>query len=180
MDKPNDWKKILRDINSQLMFYGFEVNDSGKVIVIEVVETFNDAQKRLQSFSERLSEYDIHPEVIKYCQSELFSENYFHAILEASKGLLQRLRELSGLELDGTTLVNEVFILRNPTIIIGNSKNETMSEKSEFNGLKSLINTIVYLYRNPKVHEPILYNPSSENDAVTCFYIDVNGPFYFG
>lgn len=169
MDKPNDWKKILRDINSQLMFYGFEVNDSGKVIVIEVVETFNDAQKRLQSFNERLSEYDIHPEVIKYCQSELFSENYFHAILEASKGLLQRLRELSGLELDGTTLVNEVFILRNPTIIIGNSKNETMSEKSEFNGLKSLINTIVYLYRNPKAHEPKLYNPSSENDAVTAF-----------
>ena len=34
MDKPDEWKKILRDINSQLMFYGFEVNDSGKVIAV--------------------------------------------------------------------------------------------------------------------------------------------------
>ncbi|MGJ0714427.1 TIGR02391 family protein [Enterococcus raffinosus] len=169
MDKPDEWKKILRDINSQLMFYGFEVNDSGKVIVIKVVETFNDAQKRLQSFNERLSEYDIHSEVIKYCQSELFSENYFHAILEASKGLLHRLRDLSGLNLDGSTLVNESFIVKQPVIVIKGNKIESLTEKSEYNGLKSLLNTIVYLYRNPKAHEPKLYNPSSESDAVTAF-----------
>ena len=169
LDKPDEWKKILRDINSQLMFYGFEVNDSGKVIPTKVVESFNDAQKRLQSFKERLSAYEIHPEILKYCDDELFLENYFHAIFEASKGLLHRLRELSALNLDGSSLINEAFIVKNPVIVIKGNKIESLTEKSEYNGLKSLLNTIVYLYRNPKAHEPKLYNPSSESDAVTAF-----------
>ncbi|MGM0214925.1 TIGR02391 family protein [Enterococcus sp. AZ109] len=169
IDKPDYWKKILRGINSQLMFYGFEVNDAGRVIETEVVESFGDGQRRLQSFTERLSAYEIHPEILKYCTDELFSENYFHAILEASKGLLHRLREMSGLDLDGSTLVNEAFIIRKPVIVINGNKMESLTEKSEYNGLKSLLNTIVYLYRNPKAHEPKLYNPSSESDAVTAF-----------
>lgn len=169
INNPEHWKNLLKDINSQLMFYGFEVNDAGKIIKIETVESFNDAQRRLKSFTERLSAYEIHPEILKYCQNELFSDNYFHAILEASKGLLHRLRELSGLDLDGSTLVNEAFIVKNPVIVIKENKIESLTEKSAYNGLKSLLNTIVYLYRNPKAHEPKLYNPSSESDAVTAF-----------
>lgn len=169
IDNPEIWKKLLNTINKKLIFYGFEVNDAGKVIKIKSVTSYNEAQKRLTSFTERLSHYDIHPEIYKYCNDELFTQNYFHAILEASKGLLERIRELSGYSSDGSTLINEVFINKNPVIVISGNKIETLTEKSEYNGLKSLLNTIVYFYRNPKAHEPKLYNPASESDAVTAF-----------
>lgn len=169
IDNPNQWKTLLTAINKKLMFYGFEVNDSGKVIKTESVTSFNEAQKRLASFTERLSHYKIHSEVTKYCTDELFAENYFHAILEASKGLFERIRQLSGSSSDGSTLINEVFINKKPVIVINGNKIETLTEKSEYNGLKSLLNTIVYFYRNPKAHEPKLYNPSYESDAITAF-----------
>lgn len=169
IEKPNEWTDLLRKINTQFMFYGYEINDSGTVIKIKTVHSFTDAQRRLKSFNERLSEYEIHSEVFKYCRDELFSDNYFHAIFEASKGLLERIRKLSGSSLDGSSLINEVFINKNPVLVINGNKIESLTEKSEYNGLKSLLNTIVYFYRNPKAHEPKLYNPSSESDAVTAF-----------
>lgn len=169
IEYPSQWEKLLTSINSKLMFYGFEVNDSGNVVRTKIVTSFSDGQKRLTSFTKRLSDYDIHPQVLKYCTDELFSENYFHAILEASKGLLERIRELSGSSSDGSTLINEVLINKNPILVINGNKIETLTEKSEYNGFKSLLNTIVYFYRNPKAHEPKLYNPTSESDAVTAF-----------
>ena len=44
----------------------------------------------------------------------------------------------------------------------------TQTDKSKYQGLKSLLNTIVYLYRNPNAHEPKLYDVTSETDAVTA------------
>ncbi|MGO2265821.1 MAG: TIGR02391 family protein [Vagococcus salmoninarum] len=169
IDEPTNWENLLSSLNKKLIFYGYMINDSGKVSEIDAVTSFSDAQKRLTSFTDRLSNYETHPEVLKYCSNELFSENYFHAILEASKGLLQRVRDLSMSTSDGSTLINEVFINKNPILVIEGNRIETSSEKSEYNGLKSLLNTIVYFYRNPKAHEPKLYNHSSESDAVTAF-----------
>ena len=43
----------------------------------------------------------IHPEVLKYCRSELMQDNYFHAVFEAKKGLAQRLRDSTGIQTGG-------------------------------------------------------------------------------
>lgn len=51
----------------------------------------------------------VHPGLLKARRTELFEENYFHSILEATKSVAEKVRELSGLALDGADLVNEAF-----------------------------------------------------------------------
>lgn len=169
IDSPDEWFSSTKSINSQLIFYGFELTDSGKIRKINAVESFSEAKKRLASFEDKLSLYEIHPEIYKYCREELFVENYFHAILEASKGIMDRVRDISELDKDGTTLIDLAFRKKQPLVLIEGNKLLTLTEQSEYSGLKSLLNTIVYLYRNPQAHEAKLYNPKSETDAVTAF-----------
>jgi uncharacterized protein (TIGR02391 family) len=45
---------------------------------------------------------------LKYCRVELMQDNYFHSVFEAVKGLAQRIRDLSGVQLDGAALVDRV------------------------------------------------------------------------
>lgn len=165
----SSWIKAKKDVNEILIFYGFELNDSGMVQKVIIAKNFTDAQKRLTSFNEKLEMYDIHQNVTQYCREELFIDNYFHAIFEASKGLSDRVRTLSETELDGSTLINTVFDRKQPIVIIRGNMLSTQADRSEYNGLKSLLNTIIYLYRNPKAHEPKLYNQTSETDAITAF-----------
>lgn len=63
---------------------------------------------------------------------------------------LEELRNLSDLTTDGNTLVNQCFDGNNPLIVM--NKLSTDDEKSEHKGLQTLLNAIVYLYRNPKAH----------------------------
>lgn len=167
--KPDQWDNARQEVNGILLFYGYQLNDLGKVELSQEVSSFTEAQKRLMSFEKKIALHQIHSEVSKYCQEELFSEDYFHAILEASKGVLERIRTISQIEKDGSALIDEVFILKRPTILIKGNMLNTLTERSEYNGLKSLLNSIVYMYRNPQAHEPKLYNQKSETDAITAF-----------
>ncbi len=169
MENPELWTKTLSSINSHLMFYGYELGDNGKIAKVSAPTTFGEAQLRLQSLDDRLSKLEIHPEILKYCKEELLTDNYFHAILEASKGLLDRVRRMSETTDDGNTLINNTFSLKHPLIVIRGNMLETQTERSKYSGLKSLLNTVVYLYRNPNAHEPKLYDVTSETDAITAF-----------
>ncbi|MBO0456320.1 TIGR02391 family protein [Enterococcus hulanensis] len=166
---PDIWNTARQEVNGILLFYGYQLNDLGKIELSEKVSSFTEAQKRLMSFEKKIAFHEIHPEVSKYCREELFFEDYFHAILEASKGILERIRHISQVEKDGSSLIEEVFIVKRPIILIKGNMLNTLTERSEYNGLKSLLNTIVYMYRNPQAHEPKLYNPKSETDAITAF-----------
>jgi len=169
-DKDN-WNKNLKDINFVLGFYGYELSDGGKIRAIEATTTFTEAVKRSQSLIEKLKAQGVHENVIKYCSPELLNENYFHAILEASKGVLERIRSLTNSSLDGNTLINEAFKTKNPAIVIEGNRLENDNEKSQYQGLKSLLNTICYIYRNPTAHSPKLFNEKSESDAITAFIL---------
>lgn len=163
------WNNLKSSINSNLMFIGYELNDSGKVTYKAKVQSFSEAQKRMKSFKTKLEMYDIHNNVLKYCTEDYLNENYFYAIFEASKGVLDRVRKLSETTDDGNKLINKSFNNKNPLILIKNNFIRTQSEISEYYGLASLLKTIVYLYRNPKAHISKLFNPSSEADAITAF-----------
>ena len=49
----------------------------------------------------------MHAEVLKFCRAELLEDNYFHAVLEATKSVADRLRGLSGLSEDGSELADQ-------------------------------------------------------------------------
>lgn len=171
LDSPNEWSNLIRNINKILIFKGFEINDSGKVIKTQKVTSFKAAQLRLNSLNGRLADLDIHPLVLKYCTAELLDENYFHSILEASKGIFYRIREMSGSTLDSGKLIEACFNKNNPIIIINNNKLQSDDEVSAYQGLKHLLLSISQLYRNTNAHSAKLYNPNDLNDAVIALTI---------
>lgn len=165
------WIEGRRDINFTLRFYGYEVNDAGKVVAAKPTQTYTEAIQRSKHLIEKLEGHNIHKNIIKFCKPELLNENYFHAILEASKSILEKIRDLTLSSKDGNTLINEAFNVKNPAILIDGNLLGTDDEKSQYQGLKSLLNTICYIYRNPSAHSPKLYNDRSEDDAITAFIL---------
>lgn len=169
--KEETWSNLLSKINTALISYGYELDDSGKIRYVKPAKTLTEAQIRLKALDSKLQNEDIHPEVLKWCKEELFVDDYFHAVFEASKGLFDRIRSISPSSLDGITLVNEAFKVKNPAIIIKGNMLKTESELSEYKGLRSLLKTIVRIYRNPKAHTPRIYDYTDENYILTAFIV---------
>lgn len=107
------------------------------------------------------------PQAPTYCRSELLDENYFHAVFEATKGVAQRIRELSGLGVDGADLINKVFSGQSPLLVLGPLNTE--SEKSEQRGFANLLIGLFGAVRNPLAHETKTNWPMSEQDALDIF-----------
>lgn len=168
IENPEIWSTLKKRMNSILIFKGFEVNDSGKVQKMTTATTFKDAQIRLQTLEQRLKDSDLHPLVSKYCSEELLQENYFHAILESSKGIFFRIRQMTGSSLDSGKLIEECFKKNNPVIVIKGNTLQSDSELSAYQGLKHLLLAIAQLYRNTNAHSLKLYNPNDINDATTA------------
>ena len=84
-------------------------------------------------------------------------------MLEANKGLFQRIRDISGLETDGNALIEQVFST-NPIIIINNFT--TSSEKNEHTGFCNLLKGLCAMFRNTTAHAPKVDWPISEQDAL--------------
>ena len=57
--------------------------------------------------------------------SQLLDENYFHTALEAIKGVVERIRTLSGIDSDGAGLVNRAFSVNNPILAINSLQSKT-------------------------------------------------------
>ena len=53
--------------------------------------------------------WHIRPEVLSFCTEKLLQDNHFHAVFEATKSLAQKIRDLTGLQLDGAALIDTVF-----------------------------------------------------------------------
>ncbi|GAB1442537.1 hypothetical protein MASR2M39_13730 [Ignavibacteriales bacterium] len=95
----------------------------------------------------------LHEEVNKYCKAELMQENYFHAVFEATKGLAQRIRELSNTDGDGANLIDKVFMGEKPILAINTLMTET--EKSEQGVLQCclkgvLLRCVIRWHMSPK------------------------------
>lgn len=165
------WYTNLENINFILRFYGYELTDGGKVQSTTTTKTYTEGLERSTNLLDKLKSQGVHENIIKYCTPELLKENYFHAILEASKSVFDRIRIMTNSSLDGNTLINEAFVVKRPSIIIKGNLLSNDNEKSLYLGLKSLLNTICYLYRNPTAHSPKLFNEKNESDALTAFML---------
>ena len=169
IDSPEKWSDLKRDINKVLIFKGFELNDAGKIQELsEKITTFSDARRRLQTLQDRIQDLPIHEQTLKYCSEEYLKENYFHAILEASKGIFQRIREMTGSSKDSASLIDECFQIKSPIVYIKENRLQTQDELSEYKGLKNLLLTIAHLYRNSHAHRLRYYNPDSLDDTITA------------
>lgn len=102
--------------------------------------------------------------MLNYCRAELLDENYFHAVFEATKGVAERIRLLSGLHGDGADLVSKAFAGQQPILTLGSLTTE--SEKSEQKGFANLLIGLFGAVRNPLAHAPKTNWPMSEQDAL--------------
>ena len=92
-----------------LAFEGIKLNNEGKFECCKRARTISDAQDAADRLRHKLAERGVHSDVLKFCRAELVQENYFHAVLEASKSVAQKIRDKSGFTSDGVILVDEAF-----------------------------------------------------------------------
>jgi uncharacterized protein (TIGR02391 family) len=150
------------ELNAILAFSGLEYGPDGQFRRVTAAKTLDEAEKRVRTIRAKFQGRRIHPEVLKYCRTELLQDNYFHAVFEATKGLAQRLRDMSGIQADGAMLVDRTFSVDSPLLVMNTLQSET--EKSEHKGFAALLKGCFAAVRNPLAHEPkILWE--GEDDA---------------
>ena len=156
------FEKHLSELNSVLAFSGLELGGDGQFRRKEAAQTLDEAERRLRTIRAKFRERRLHPEVFKYCKTELMQDNYFHAVFEATKGLAQRIRNITGIQADGAALVDSAFSVGRPLLAINTLQTET--EKSQQKGFAALLKGCFGAVRNPLAHEPkILWK--DEDDA---------------
>jgi len=160
-----EWRRT--ELNIVLSFSGFCVREDGKVIHSKKETTLKGALARAGALRSKLADRKAHDQIFKYCKAELLEENYFHAVLEAIKGVANRIRELSGLTSDGAELVNKAFSIKAPILAINALSTET--EQSEQKGFSNMLIGLFGAIRNPTAHAPIISWPITEQDALDIF-----------
>ncbi|OQX73419.1 MAG: TIGR02391 family protein [Bacteroidetes bacterium 4484_276] len=152
------------ELNKVLSFIGLKLNEKGKFNPIKKSETISDAQQRATLLLSKLKERNVHPDVLEFCKSELLQENYFHAVFEATKSVADKIRQLTGLTDDGSSLVTKVFNVNNPILKINSLSDET--KKSEQKGFSNLLIGFFGMFRNTTAHAPRIYWEINESDAL--------------
>lgn len=162
---------VLNDINSVLLFMGYEINKSGKVKIVKKATTIDEVQERINALENEAKKRNVHSEVLKYCKREYLDKDYFHAQFEASKGLFQRIRDLTNQNVDGTKLINGVFSTEEPMLILPNLKLTERTDKDEFLGYKHLFEYVVNAVRNPEGHTPRILANEELGECLDNFVI---------
>lgn len=158
------YNRLKSEVNKQLAFEGLSINDSNQIISIAKASKISDVQVKVDGLKSKLIDQGAHQLVFAYCNSELLANNYFHAVLESSKGLIKRIQDLAGVKYDGQNLMENVFKDDNPILIINNFQSK--SEKDEHRGFRNLLIGIVTMFRNPSSHELKVEWNMSEQDAL--------------
>ena len=152
------------DLNRILAFSGVSLNASGKLVPVTVARTLDEAESRASEFRAKLTQRSVHPDVLAFCRPELLDGNYFHAVLEASKSVADKIRLKAGLANDGAELVQEAFCGQSPYLAINSL--QTKTQQSEQSGFANLLIGLFGTFRNPTAHAPKVQWPVSEQDAL--------------
>jgi len=143
---------LLEETNKVLLLAGLSVSKEGKVVDVEQATTLDEVDRRMNHLKRELYNRAIHNEVQKYCIKDYLRKDYYDAVFEAAKGLADRVRQITGLSSDGGELFQKAFAKGDPYLFFNSM--QTDSEKSEFTGVKELLEAIFHLVRNPAAHTP--------------------------
>ncbi|MEV4000303.1 TIGR02391 family protein [Streptomyces halstedii] len=108
--EPGVFSRRRDDLNEVLVHIGLRVNDAGKLARGTAVSTLDEAAQHANSLRAELRRRGTHPKLLEYCTQEILARNAFHASLEAAKSVFDRLRQLTGEQLDGARLVDGVLM----------------------------------------------------------------------
>lgn len=124
-------------INAVPALCGYEFRPAGRFGVVDAASTLSEAEERAHRLRAALSARGVYPDVIAACRAELVQRNVFHAVLEASKSVAEKLRQKAGLQSDGAPLVDEALSGDVPRLRI--NAFTTDSERDEQHGFTNLV-----------------------------------------
>jgi uncharacterized protein (TIGR02391 family) len=156
-------------LNVALALAGYHLGEDGQLRPADKARTLSDAEARANMLSKHLVDRRVHPVVLQFCKGELLEDNYFHAVLEAAKSVSQRIRELTGLNVDGSELVDQAFGSNSPKLAI--NRLDTEAAKMAQRGFANLLRGVVGMFRNPTAHAPKIYWPIDEEEALDILTI---------
>ncbi len=154
-------------LNSVLAFSNMIIGDDGKVRRAPAVNNLDDALARANRLRKELERRNVHSDVLAYCRIEIIQNNYFHAVLEAMKSIAAKIRQFSGLTIDGAELVQQAFGMaggKRPFLAINALSTET--DRGEQRGLMKLLIGLFGTIRNPTAHNPKIEWNMLEQDAL--------------
>lgn len=154
----------LNSLNKSLSFLGLELTEKATFRDAPVATTLLDAEQRASKFKYLLELRKVHPEVTRFSNAELLTDNYFNAVFEAIKSVAQRIRLNTGVVADGNQLIDVVFSTTTPLIYINLLQNDT--HRNEHIGLANLIKGLFGLIRNPVAHVPKILFVIEEEHAL--------------
>ena len=161
------YSEIRLDRNKVLAFKGLRLGDDGKLHQAPSARTLNEAEQLADELQNELRRRGVHGDVLAFCQAELLEAippNYFHAVLEASKSVAQKIRNKTGMAEDGAQLVDRALSLNKPLLAINSLQTE--SEKAEHTGPANILKGMFGTFRNPVSHSPRVLWKVEKQDAL--------------
>lgn len=167
VQSPDYFKTKQAELNLVLSFEGLVLSDEGQLAACKQARTISDAEAAADQLRRKLAERGVHPDMLTFCRAELVQGNYFHAVLEASKSVAQKIRDKTGFAGDGGELVDEAFgIGKKAYPVLAFNALTTDSERSEHKGLMNLMKGFFGTFRNPTAHSPRIAWKITEQDAL--------------
>lgn len=160
---PERFEGLRHRLNEALLFAEMAVSESGQLVDAKAADTIGEAKRRASELRADLVKRGVHADVLRFCREELVAGNYFHAVLEAVKSVLDKLRRLSGLSIDGMELIDKALGGSMPLVRINTLA--TASERSEQGGFAHLLRGVVGMFRNTTAHEARILWQMAKEDA---------------
>jgi uncharacterized protein (TIGR02391 family) len=155
------------ELNEVLAFAGYELGEDGKLRVCQSAKTLTEAEARAGRLRAELRKRGVHADGLRFCRAEFVQGNCFHAVLEATKSVADKIRARTGLTGDAAELVDRAFGLGKvgmPFLAFNSLRTDT--ERSEHSGLMNLMKGVFGTFRNPTAHAPKISWNISEEDAL--------------
>jgi len=150
LHRPERFEQLRSHVNRALAFSGLAVLEDGSLISGDRATTLTDAERRARELRATLELRGIHSDVLACCRAELLADNYFHAVLEATKSVAEKIRAKTGLIEDGAELIDRALTGTPPMIAINTLA--TKSEHSEQTGFVNLVKGLFGMFRNRTAH----------------------------
>lgn len=162
------WFEATRaDLNEVFAFSGLELGSDGQFRGRVLATTISEAEDRAKHLRETLRQRGVHASVLYFCRAELLQKNYFHAVLEATKSIAERVRKLAELSMDGHELVEAAFgFPKGGTPVVAFNTLQSPNEHNEHRGLMNLMRGAFSAFRNVTAHAPKVIWPIEEQDAL--------------
>ncbi len=154
-------------LNQVMVFVGVELGNDGQLRRREAARTLTEAEARAGRLKSELIKRRVHSDVLRFCRAELLQDNYFHAVLEATKSVSDKIRSKTGLPGDGAELADQALTLGKTGMpFLAFNSLQTESEQSEQKGLLNLMKGLFGTFRNTTAHAPRVSWNMTEQDAL--------------